>query len=140
MCAMDMMEQWHRIYHETDPSGSGVMIRALAQSGSPWFSGHFPGEPILPGIAILSMVKEAVLAEESRKGRRIRIHGINRVRFRLPVRPDDLLTLAFSMSGQEGKLAYPFKVSMDGKAVCSGVISAGILPEAVPVSDDRKAG
>lgn len=134
MCAMDMMEQWHRIYHETDPSGSGVMIRALAQSGSPWFSGHFPGEPILPGIAILSMVKEAVLAEESRKGRRIRIHGINRVRFRLPVRPDDLLTLAFSMSGQEGKPVYSFKVSLDGKTVCNGMIAAGLLPETLPAS------
>ncbi|HOO40856.1 MAG TPA: hypothetical protein PK425_07075 [Syntrophales bacterium] len=135
-----MTEHWHRIYRETGPPGSEAFIRASAQSGSPWFSGHFPGEPILPGIAILSMVKDAVLAEEAGRGRRIRVFGMHRIRFRMPVKPDDMLTLAFSMSGQEGKLAYPFKVSMDGKAVCSGVISAGILPEAVPVSDDRKAG
>ena len=131
---MDMIEQWHRIYRETGPSGFEVVFRASAQSGSPWFSGHFPGDPILPGIAILSMVKEAILAEECRKGKHIRIQGINRVRFRLPVKPDDLLTLAFSLSERGGNLVYSFKVSLDGKTVCNGVIAAGLLPEAPPVS------
>jgi len=132
---MDMIEQWHRIYRETDSSDSEVIIRASARSGSPWFSGHFPGDPILPGIAILSMVKDAVLTEESDKGRHIRIQGIHRVRFRLPVKPDDLLILAFTLSGREGKLVYSFKVSLDGKTVCSGIISAVILSEANPISD-----
>ena len=62
-----------------------------AETGSPWFSGHFPDAPILPGIAILSMVTDAITHHESEKGKKIRIASIRGVRFRLPVRPDELL-------------------------------------------------
>jgi len=38
-------------------------IEALADVpvDSPWFSGHFPGEPILPGIALVHLVKQAIM-------------------------------------------------------------------------------
>jgi 3-hydroxyacyl-[acyl-carrier-protein] dehydratase len=124
-----MMEQWHRISRERDSLGSAVIIRASAASGSPWFSGHFPGEPILPGLAILAMVKEAILGEETARGRKIRVTGVRRVRFRLTVKPDDMLTLAFSLSEQGGHLSYSFKVSLDGKPVCSGIVAASLLSE-----------
>jgi 3-hydroxyacyl-[acyl-carrier-protein] dehydratase len=127
-----MMEQWHRISRDQNPSSSVVIFRAAAASGSPWFSGHFPGDPILPGIAILAMVKEAILAEESAKGRMVRVEAVRRVRFRLPVKPDDTLTLSFSLSRQEENISYTFKVSLDEKAVCSGVIAASLLSEVYP--------
>ncbi len=129
-CPTDVMEQWHHISRDQNPSSSVVIFRAVAESGSPWFSGHFPGDPILPGIAILAMVKDAILAEESEEGRVVRVEGVRRVRFRLPVKPDDLLTLSFSRSRQESNLSYTFKVSLDEKAVCSGVIAARLLSEA----------
>jgi 3-hydroxyacyl-[acyl-carrier-protein] dehydratase len=127
-----MTEQWHRISSDRDPSGATVIIRATAESRSPWFSGHFPGNPILPGLAILAMVKEAILGEETARGRKIQVLGIRRVRFRLPVKPDDTLTLSFSRSRQEGNLSYSFKVSLDEKPVCSGLVAANILSEANP--------
>lgn len=127
-----MMEQWHHISRDQNPSSSVVIFRATAESGSLWFSGHFPGEPILPGLAILAMVKEAILAEESAKGRMVRVEAVRRVRFRLPVKPDDILTLSFALSRQEEHISYTFKVSLDGKAVCSGVIAARFLSETQP--------
>jgi 3-hydroxymyristoyl/3-hydroxydecanoyl-(acyl carrier protein) dehydratase len=127
-----MMEKWHRISREEDPSGSAVIIKASAASGSPWFSGHFPGEPILPGLAILAMVKEAILGEETARGREIRVEGVRRVRFRLTVKPDEMLTLSFSLSGQGGNLSYSFKVSLDEKPVCSGIVAASLVSEAYP--------
>jgi 3-hydroxymyristoyl/3-hydroxydecanoyl-(acyl carrier protein) dehydratase len=126
-----MMEQWHRISLDRDPSGATV-IRASAAGDSPWYSGHFPGNPILPGLAILAMVKEAILGEETVQGRRIQVLGIRRVRFRQPVKPDDTLALSFSRSRHEENLSYSFKVSLDEKPVCSGIIAASILSEADP--------
>jgi 3-hydroxyacyl-[acyl-carrier-protein] dehydratase len=127
-----MTEQWHRISRDRGPSDATVVIRVSAASESLWFSGHFPGNPILPGLAILAMVKEAILGEEALQGRRIQVLGVRRVRFRLPVKPDDTLTLSFSRSRQEGNLSYTFQVFLEAKAVCSGMVAARILSEVDP--------
>lgn len=127
-----MTEQWHCISRERDSSGATVLIRASATGASLWFSGHFPGNPILPGLAILAMVKEAIVGEEIAAGRVIQVLGIRRVRFRQPVKPNDTLTLSFSRSRQEKNLSFTFQVFLDAKAVCSGMIAAGILSETDP--------
>lgn len=127
-----MMEQWHFISYDRDPSGTMAVIQATAPSGSPWYSGHFPGNPILPGLAILAMVKEAIRREESLRGTEIRVVGVRRVRFRLPVKPDDELTLSFSRSRQDEKLSYSFQTFLDTRPVCSGIIAAVVLSESYP--------
>ena len=45
---------------------------------SPWFSGHFPGEPILPGIAQLGMVFDAINQSSDQN---LKISSVSRVRF-----------------------------------------------------------
>ena len=124
-----MDEIWHSIAHKRDNSNHEVWAEACAATGSPWFSGHFPNDPILPGIAILSMVKDAITQHESEKGRKIRITGIRRVRFRLPVRPDEPLTISLPLSHQENNLSYHFMVTVNGKTACTGVVAAEPLPE-----------
>ena len=126
-----MDENWHSISYKRDASTGAVWVEACAEAGSPWFSGHFPAEPILPGIAILSMVTDVIRQYESEKGRRIRVSGIRRVRFRLPVRPDELLTISLSLSRQEGSLSYHFKVDLNGKTVCTGIVTAEPLPDEI---------
>lgn len=124
-----MTEQWHFISHDRALSDNRTLIQATAPNGSPWYSGHFPGNPILPGLAILAMVKEAILGEESVRGTEIRVVGLRRVRFRFPVKPDDRLILSFSRSRQEEKISYSFQVFLDTKPVCSGIMAAVILSE-----------
>lgn len=125
-----MAENWHSISYKRDASTGAVWAEAYAEAGSPWFSGHFPAEPILPGIAILSMVTDVIRQYESEKGRRIRIAGIRRVRFRLPVSPDELLMISLSLPSQEGGLSYHFKCELNGKTVCTGIVTAE------PVTDE----
>lgn len=127
-----MTEQWHCISYDRDLSDAMAVIRATAPSGSPWYSGHFPENPILPGLAILAMVKQAILGEESVRGTKIRVVGVRRVRFRLPVKPDDTLTLSFSRTRQEGNLSYSFQVLLDARPVCSGIFAAVVLSEVGP--------
>ena len=125
---MIMEETWYRISYKEDGLENAIVAEACADTGSPWYSGHFPGDPILPGIAILSMVTDAIKHHESEKGKRIRIAGIKRVRFRLPVRPDELLHIATSSSHQDGRLYYNFEVIVKEKTACTGVVLAEHLP------------
>jgi 3-hydroxyacyl-[acyl-carrier-protein] dehydratase len=122
-----MDEAWHSISYKGEPSGSEILAEARVETGSPWFSGHFPDIPILPGIAILSMVTDAITHHESEKGQKIRIVGIRGVRFRLPVRPDELLKISLSSSHEDGGLSYHFNVVVEGKTACKGVIVAELL-------------
>ena len=124
-----MDEIWHSVSYKTDASNDAVLTEACAAAGSPWFSGHFPNDPVLPGIAILSMVTDIIKHQESQKGKKIRIRGIRRVRFRLPVRPDEVLTVSLSLPERETDCSYQFKVFVNGKTVCTGIIMIECLPE-----------
>jgi 3-hydroxymyristoyl/3-hydroxydecanoyl-(acyl carrier protein) dehydratase len=123
-----MDEIWHTISYGIDPSNSAVRAEACAKTGSLWYSGHFPNEPILPGIAILAMVTDVIKHHESGKGKNISMSAIRRVRFRQPVRPDEVLAISASLSREGDDLSYHFKVTVSEKMVCTGIIAFELLP------------
>ncbi|MFH1078748.1 MAG: MaoC/PaaZ C-terminal domain-containing protein [Pseudomonadota bacterium] len=122
-----MQEIWHSLSFPGASSGKVLEAEAHMDAASLWFSGHFPGEPILPGIAILSMVAEALRRQGSENGGRITIKGIRKVRFRRPVRPEDTLSISVSSATIDNGYAYPFKVSVRGHPVCTGVMELKII-------------
>jgi len=101
-------------------------IEALAEApaDSPWFSGHFPGEPILPGIALVYMAEQAIIQSALAKGEKVLLHTLKRVRFTRPVRPGE--TLAINISGEEAgeDILFSFKITNEENIVCSGAIVA----------------
>ena len=101
-------------------------IEALArvQADSPWFSGHFPGQPILPGIALIYMVEQAIIQDASVKGERVLLHALKRVRFTHPVRPGETLSLNISGEEADEEILFYFKVSNKENIVCSGAVVA----------------
>jgi 3-hydroxymyristoyl/3-hydroxydecanoyl-(acyl carrier protein) dehydratase len=115
-----MSKKWHDLCFEQSEQEPTVSARILIDKASPWFSGHFPSEPILPGVAVLAMVKDVIINHESRKGRRIRISNIRRVRFRLPIRPGAMLSI--TLSSPDVDRAYLFKVAVDGETACTGIM------------------
>ncbi|MFA5180068.1 MAG: hypothetical protein WC405_02005 [Syntrophales bacterium] len=121
-----MEETWHKISYAGSPVGS-VMAEAWAGASSPWFSGHFPEAPVLPAIAILSMVRDAISHHEAEQGRDIRVSAIHRVRFRLPAKPDDLLKISATSSDQTGRASYQFKVEVNGQTACTGLMAVETL-------------
>jgi len=107
-------------------SGAAERITASASvpGDSAWYAGHFPDNPLLPGIAILALVEEAIINAEQREGRRVAITGVGRVRFRLPVKPDDAMTFEITREKRRGGTAYLFSVLLAGDAACTGVFTA----------------
>lgn len=70
------------------------------------FAGHFPGRPIVPGIALLHWV----VTELARwQGRALDIAGIEALKFRRPVGPGETFTLALSRASASGSWAYEMR-------------------------------
>jgi UDP-N-acetylglucosamine acyltransferase len=93
----------------------------------PYFQGHFPGLPIMPGVLILEAMAQvgAVIALKmpENEGKLVYFAGIDAVRFRKPVVPGDQLRIeveAMKMKGTIGKLKCVAKV--DGEVAAEGEI------------------
>jgi 3-hydroxymyristoyl/3-hydroxydecanoyl-(acyl carrier protein) dehydratase len=116
-------EVWHLPENiESLPSGETKATIAFT-SESPWFSGHFPGAPILPGIAMLSMVKETIVAGNKERAGEITITGVKRVRFRQPVYPSDRISVLVSGTTGELDKSYSFRIIVDENVACSGIVT-----------------
>lgn len=113
---------WHTLtYKGIEPSvGGGVSAEVKIEPDSSWFSGHFPDEPILPGIALLAMAAEVVKRRAAEEKKKITVTGIKRVRFRIPVRPGALLSISVSPPDGPGGGFCPFKIIVNGETACSG--------------------
>ncbi len=94
----------------------GKIVASVAIDGnSPWFSGHFPDDPILPGIAQLKMIADLVTKSETDA---LCMMGLSRVKFRKIVRPGDVLDITVTRSDKKGQ--YIFKITSRNEDVCSG--------------------
>ncbi|MCX5849541.1 MAG: MaoC/PaaZ C-terminal domain-containing protein [Deltaproteobacteria bacterium] len=100
-------------------------IEALADvpTDSPWFSGHFPGEPILPGIALINIVEQAIIQDALTKEVQVQPYALKRVRFTQPVRPGETLSVSINAEEEEKDILFSFKVvNKENNIVCSGSI------------------
>ena len=95
-----------------------ISTRIKIPENSPWFSGHFPDDPILPGIAQLDMVAAAV-AEFRQEN--LWIKKLSRIKFRKLIRPGDVLSI-LAVGGKK-KNSYSFRIMVAGQEACSGVMS-----------------
>jgi 3-hydroxyacyl-[acyl-carrier-protein] dehydratase len=96
--------------------------RAAAPAVSPWFDGHFPGQPILPGIAMIAMAFDAAREKEAREGNCLRLKAVKRVRFKKPVLPDEPFALELKREQKESRLSYNFTILLGGEAACTGIL------------------
>ncbi len=119
-----MENQWSLLTQVRTTNSNCIEALAEVPPDSPWFSGHFPGEPILPGIALIHLVKQAITGEEQKKGNKLRLHSLKRVRFTQPVRPGDQLSVCIRAENAGEGFLFSFKVLCKENIVSSGMIAA----------------
>lgn len=113
----------------------GKRVKALKNVtiNEPFFQGHFPRNPIMPGVLILEAMAQAggVLVIESlppeKHGSLVYFMGIDKVRFRQPVVPGDQLIFDIEIIKSRGRAAKLAGVaSVDGKRVAEAEVMATI--------------
>ncbi len=81
--------------------GHGIEARYRVTGEEPFLAGHFPGNPVFPGVLQLEALAQtgaiAVLSDERYTGKLPLFGGVESVRFRRLVRPGDELTLVVEL-------------------------------------------
>lgn len=124
---MTMMKPFMQKLSQLSGMADHVTASASVPADSNWYVGHFPGTPLLPGIAILALVEEAISEAELGEGNKVTITGVGRVRFRLPVRPDDRMVMKISREKKNGGFAYGFSVFLSEELACTGYLAARVV-------------
>jgi 3-hydroxyacyl-[acyl-carrier-protein] dehydratase len=91
---------------ELEPGVRAVGIKNVSQN-EPFFEGHFPDRPIMPGVLIVEALAQVgavgVMALEEYRDRMALFAGIDSVRFRRQVVPGDVLTMEVEISRLKGR-------------------------------------
>lgn len=110
----------------------GMRIRALKNVtiNEPFFQGHFPDKPIMPGVLIIEAMVQAaglLLLESSPPGIRGKVcfSGVDQARFRAPVIPGDQLIFEVKIEKQRSRVVkMGAKAFVDKKRVAEAKLMA----------------
>lgn len=96
-----------------------VTARADVPAASRWFEGHFPGDPILPGIAQLALVIEVLKRALGPKTAAVRF---SRVRFKQLIRPGDRLALDIRPKPEDAR-RFAFRITCGTEPALAGSVT-----------------
>lgn len=118
-----MTNRW-RLLKDVRRIGANALEAEIAvPKDSLWFTGHFPGEPILPGIALVHTVYEAIEEDALERGESASTPLLKKVRFTGPVRPGDVIHLSVTGENENMKGFLNFKIAVQDKVICTGQVS-----------------
>ena len=115
---------------ELVPGESAVAIKNVTINEE-IFQGHFPGNPIMPGVLIVESLAQtgavAILSMEENKGRNALFGGIDKMRFKKVVVPGDVLKLEVKIIKQKGPVGVgEATATVDGKVVAKGELTFAV--------------
>jgi acyl dehydratase len=128
---MPAPEPAFEILNSAPDGAAGWLLTARIPEASPLFTGHFPGHPILPGIAHLALVTRAL---GDWQGREVALAGVRSLKLRRPVGPGETLTVRLSSlddwdngedrrDGGDGDADVGFVLEKEGEMVSRGTVS-----------------
>lgn len=104
-------------------SGVRALGRKCVSVNEPFFQGHFPGNPVMPGVLIIEALAQvgavAMLSQPDFKGRTAYFAGIDKARFRRKVVPGDVLLLETEIIKVKGPVGVGRAVAKVGDQVAA---------------------
>ena len=110
-------------------------VRAVAKKcvsfNEPFFAGHFPEEPVMPGVLIVEALAQtgavAILCQDEWKGKTAYFAGINNAKFKQKVVPGDTLELTTEIIKVKGPIGVGKAVArVNGKVACMAELTFAI--------------
>jgi len=112
--------------------GSRVVARKRVREDEWYLAGHFPGNPIMPGVLMVEALAQAgavaVLSEEANRGKLVLFAGIDDVRFKRIVRPGDLLELECELERMRGPIGKgKARATVGGELAVRGTLTFAVV-------------
>ena len=113
------------------PGQSAVAYKNVDESEW-YFKGHFPGNPIMPGVLIAESLAQAgaiaILSMEENKGKNALFGGIDKMKFKKMVVPGDRLKLEVKIIKQKGPIGVGEAIaSVNDKIVARGELTFALV-------------
>ena len=115
---------------ELEP-GERALGRKCVSFNEPYFAGHFPGNPVMPGVLIIEALAQvgavAILGQPEWKGKTAYFVGIDKCRFKQKVHPGDVLMLETKIIKVKGTIGVGEAVAtVDGKVAAKAELTFAI--------------
>ncbi|HLU06790.1 MAG TPA: 3-hydroxyacyl-ACP dehydratase FabZ [Woeseiaceae bacterium] len=111
-------------------SGESISAWKNVTANEPFFQGHFPGRPVMPGVLIIEAMAQAggvlsyMSSREQEPDTIFYLAGVDEARFRRPVTPGDRLDLEIAVDGiRRGIWFYRCEATVAGKKAVSARIT-----------------
>lgn len=122
---------------ELEPGTRIVGVKNVSVN-EPYFQGHFPGRPVMPGVLILEALAQtggilALYGEEEKHGKLVYFTGIEHARFRAPVLPGDRLELIVEIRKHRRGFWWFSCTAQVGERICAEAdLSAMVANDSAP--------
>ncbi len=127
---------------ELEPGVRCVAQRTL-RADDFWFAGHFPGNPVMPGVLIVeALAQAATIAASSAGGIEGKVGlfaGIDKVRFKRVVKPGDTLRLEVEITSVHGPVGKAKAVArVEGQLACRAELMFAVVDAAAIAAGDAR--
>lgn len=118
---------------EVDQEAKKIIGYKNVTINEPFFPGHFPERPIMPGVLIVEAMAQVgglllLNSDDYKEGKLVFFMAINNAKFRKPVIPGDQLMMEVTMTGKRfNTFAMSAKAFVDGSLVAEAELSAAIV-------------
>lgn len=111
--------------------GVRAVGKKCVSANEPYFAGHFPGNPVMPGVLIIEALAQvgavAMLGMEQWKGKTAYFVGIDKAKFRRKVLPGDVLMLETKIIKVKGNIGVgEATATVDGKVAAKAELTFAI--------------
>ena len=111
--------------------GMRALGKKCVSANEPYFQGHFPGNPVMPGVLIMEALAQvgavAILSRPEWKGRTAYFAGIDKAKFRKKVLPGDVLMLEIEIIKSKGPIGVgKARAFVDGMVVAEAELTFAV--------------